>query len=132
MSHDFDTRLRTAWHDAGEAITPSTQGRLRVARRTALAGTAARRSAMRWIAVPAGAFAAVAAVALLAPRLPTSPTPAAPVAASGTPVVDAAVRAADADADSVEALALEDDPDFYLWLDGIAPPAGTEVRHDPS
>lgn len=131
MSHDFDTRLRTAWHDAGEALTPQVQGRLRAGRRTALASAPRMASRLRWIGIPAGAFAAVAAVALLAPRV--QPPQAVPVAAvQGTPAATAIVETDVSDLDRAEALALEDDPDFYLWLDGIAPAPRSEVRHDPT
>lgn len=135
MSHDIDTRLRTAWHGAGEATTPQVQGRLRAARRAALDGPGARRaSPLRWVGLPAGAFAAVAMVALLAPRLQAPPAapnvPQATARVPSTPSVPA--TSANAGDDVLAALAVEDDPEFYLWLDGIAPPPLSEVRHDPS
>ena len=126
MSHDIDTRLRTAWHGARDTLTPGVQRRLREARHAALAGSAPRKaSTLRRVGVPAGAFAAIAAIALLAPRLQAPPEPArtATAAAAATPegsagparapVTEGAPRPVE-DVESLAIVALEDDPEFFL------------------
>lgn len=140
MSTDTDLRLRAAWHASADTLSPSMQGRLRAARRTALQGDDRRSgSSMRgwslgWLGVPAGAVAAVAVVALLVPRMQADAPPPVPRMASQVPTEAIAATPAPAvlDDTSHDALALEDDPDFYLWLDGINTPPASEARHDPT
>lgn len=138
MTHPIDTRLRDAWHDAGQAVTPAMRGRLRAARRTALSGAhradgAAARPGwgLQWIGMPAAALAAVVAVALLVPRgddVQVTPVvsvqqPAVAVDPIGDPVP--------VGTDPLEVLALEDDPDFYLWLaSDAAPTHNREVTNE--
>lgn len=133
MSHDIDPRLHRLWHDAGDALTPQTQGRLRAARRTALqppVHTARRASRLRRVGVPVTALAAVCAIALLVPRGEDAPV--VPVVATNTPAtVDIAPQIA-SEADVLDVATLEDDPDFYLWLAGDDTPATTrEVSDEP-
>jgi hypothetical protein len=112
----LEQRARTLYHAAARQLDGATAGRLRAARREALAGarTASHpRHVARWL-VPSGACAAIALAAVLA--WPSLPRPAAP---APTP----ATASASGDADSV----LPPDPeqadpnlyqnlDFYGWL----------------
>lgn len=123
MTHDIDTRLRDAWHQGGEALTPSMQGRLRAARRTALSASPAAAHAsssplsrLRWIGMPATALAAVFAVAVLVPRGGNAPVTPVIATQSPDPVTEAGTQPVLAGHEGLELLTLEDDPDFYLWL----------------
>lgn len=142
----FDQRARARYHDAAAALSPAMQGRLRAARRTALAGTAvAGRHVARPLSMPIAAMAAaVLALAfglrLQAPDRATGPgreDAAVPVATT-PPTIEPGRPARPAPAQQVgdqETLLsmLDEDPDFFLWLGSDEPlPATLEQRHDPS
>lgn len=78
----FEQRARELYLDAARQLDPATAGRLRAARREALAAAEKPvHHATRWL-IPSGACAAIALAAVLAwPSLPRSGTPA-PTAAS--------------------------------------------------
>jgi hypothetical protein len=112
----FEQRMRALYHEATQNVDPVTAGRLRAARRTALAsGThdaGSRRRAR--VLLPAGALAAVALATLMI--LQPAPQP----QAVGTPQVNVAPEQ-----DNSEYLppgAEKADPglyqnlDFYSWL----------------
>ena len=61
----LEQRVRELYHEAAQRIDPVTAGRLRAARRQALASAQApRHHAARWL-IPTGAFAAIALAALM-------------------------------------------------------------------
>ncbi|WP_449429116.1 hypothetical protein [Rhodanobacter umsongensis] len=61
----LEQRARELYHEAAQRIDPVTAGRLRAARREALAAAQApQRHAARWL-IPTGAFAAIALAALM-------------------------------------------------------------------
>lgn len=112
----LEQRARALYHEAAQNLDPAIAGRLRAARRDALAGTDMRQAQhhfARWL-VPSGACAAIALAALLA--WPSAPRP-----MTGMP--DTAVVASSNETDNV----LPPDPeqadpnlyqnlDFYGWL----------------
>jgi len=64
-SKPLEQRARELYHEAAQRIDPVTAGRLRAARRNALAATQApQHHAARWL-IPTGAFAAIALAALM-------------------------------------------------------------------
>lgn len=111
----LEQRARELYHEAARRIDPATAGRLRAARREALAGTRQEQRPhrlARWL-VPSGACAAIALAALLS--WPSAPRPV------DTAPVTAAASAGETDN------ALPPDPeqadpnlyqnlDFYGWL----------------
>ena len=108
---DLERRARELYLRASRDVDPATAGRLRAARRTALA--APHESAVRRLMLPAGAFAVVALASLMLWQ-PGGAPPSAP---------PAIMQSADADAATV----LPPDPDstdpalyqnlqFYSWL----------------
>ena len=100
--HDPDsTGPRALYSRLADSLDAGTAGRLRAARRDAVAGRA-RSSRQGW-ALPAGAFAAAVLAAGLAWWQPT-PAPA--------PATDVAMP----DATEIDALVIEEDPEFYAWL----------------
>jgi|GEM_PF-229877 len=141
----FDQQARARYRDAAAALSPALQGRLRAARRNALAGTTATgRNRARPPAMPIAAMvAAVVALAFglrmqtpvrpgdrpvetraISATQPAAPEPAPPAQAAPTQ-----------QASNHETLLpmLDEDPDFYLWLGSDdALPATLEPRHDPS
>ncbi|MEW9571333.1 hypothetical protein ABQJ54_06195 [Rhodanobacter sp. Si-c] len=114
----LEQRARELYHEAARRIDPATAGRLRAARREALAGTQhAHRPhhLARWL-VPSGACAVIALAALLV-------WPSAPHPAAEAPTTAAAAAASGGETDN----ALPPDPeqadpnlyqnlDFYGWL----------------
>ena len=96
-SHDTP---RSLYLDAADRLDAGTAARLRSARREALAGT--RRAPRTAWALPAGAFAATALAVGLAWWQAGAP-----------PRIDAEAQA---DAEAIEALMVEEDPEFYAWL----------------
>lgn len=91
---------RRLYLHAADRLDAGTAARLRAARREALA--APRRASRAAWALPAGAFAAtVLAVGLAWWQAGTAP---------------ALDPAAQADAEAIESLMVEEDPEFYAWL----------------
>lgn len=144
----FDQRARARYHDAAAALSPAMQGRLRAARRTALAGTAvAGRHVARPLAMPIAAMAAAVLALAFGLRLqapdgasgqvpeneavPVATTP--PIIEPGRPSRPAPVeQVGDGETETLLSV-LDEDPDFYLWLGSDEPlPATLEQRHDPS
>jgi hypothetical protein len=112
----LERRARELYHEAARRIDPATAGRLRAARREALAGTQHPHRShhlARWL-VPSGACAVIALAALLvwpsAPR-PTAEAPAAATAATGGET-DNALPPDPEQADPN----LYQNLDFYGWL----------------
>lgn len=110
-----EQRARTLWHTAAQRLDPATAGRLRAARREALAATSASaHHAIRWL-IPTGAFAVIA----LAAMMMWQPLP----RHHATAVTQAVHAAAPVDLDSdLPPDADKTDPnlyqnlDFYGWL----------------
>lgn len=112
----LEQRARALYHEAARNLDPAVAGRLRAARRDALAGTRqAQHHVARWL-VPSGACAAIALAALLA-------WPSAPHPDGGMPAATAITATAGGEADGT----LPPDPeqadpnlyqnlDFYGWL----------------
>ncbi len=116
----LEQRARTLYREASQRLDPGTAGRLRAARREALAAAQApRRHVARWL-VPTGAFAVLALAALMmwqppahAPSTaPTAPLQAAAAGASSGPQADNVLPP---DADKVDP-SLYQNLDFYGWL----------------
>ena len=86
----FAQRARAAYHDAARQLDPATVGRLRAARREALAtGTRAVHHPVRWL-VPSGACAAIALAAVLTwPAFPRPETAAPATAITASQALDA-------------------------------------------
>ncbi|MFK2932654.1 hypothetical protein ISP14_17875 [Dyella agri] len=117
----LEQRARTLYHEAARRIDPTTAGRLRAARREALAGTQhghRPHHLARWL-VPSGACAMIALAALLA--WPSAPRPTAEAPATAATAAAAAGNGSETDN------ALPPDPeqadpnlyqnlDFYGWL----------------
>lgn len=115
-NNPFEQRARALYHEAARNLDPAIAGRLRAARREALAGNGTRHAQhhfARWL-VPSGACAAIALAALLV--WPSAPRP-----MPGEPAT--AVVTSNNEADNV----LPPDPeqadpnlyqnlDFYGWL----------------
>ncbi|BFI96873.1 MAG: hypothetical protein RSP_23830 [Rhodanobacter sp.] len=117
----LEQRARELYREAARNLDPATAGRLRAARREALAGT--RRAAhpvARWL-VPSGACAAIALAALLA-------RPSAPLPGDLAPTASTAAVTGETD-NSLPPDPEQADPnlyqnlDFYGWLaaNGSAP-----------
>ena len=112
----FEQRARELYLEAAQRIDPATAGRLRAARREALAATQSRQHhTARWL-IPTGAFAAIALAALMVWQpLPHRATTASPQMAN------AADQGADLD-NELPPDADKTDPnlyqnlDFYGWL----------------
>jgi hypothetical protein len=110
--HELERRARDLYLRASRDVDPATAGRLRAARRTALAGPTAH-SAARRLLIPAGAFAVVALATLMVWQPlggPSSAPPAAIQAADGSDPTDLPP-----DADSTDP-SLYKDLQFYSWL----------------
>ena len=112
----FEQRARELYHEAAQRIDPVTAGRLRAARREALAAAQApQRHTARWL-IPTGAFAAIALAALMVwqPLPHRAPSP-------PTQVANATDASADLD-NELPPDADKTDPnlyqnlDFYGWL----------------
>jgi len=110
---NLERRARELYREASRRIDPATAGRLRAARREALAAAAAPahlRFARRL--VPAGAFAAIAVAALMV----FSPRDSAPVQAPGaTQTVEATDGDLPPDLGNTDP-SLMQNLDFYDWL----------------
>lgn len=100
----FDRRARDAHRASLDQLEPTTRARLRAAR---VAAISAEAGPVAWLpAWPlAGAFAAVCVVAVALQLRPDLPAP-------GPALPQSVVSAADADTTA----ALDETPDFYLWL----------------
>ena len=119
----LEQRARRLYHEAARNLAPAIAGRLRAARREALAEARhAPHRVARWL-VPSGACAAIALASLMA-------WPSAPRLDEAAPAATAAATAGEADS------TLPPDPeqadpnlyqnlDFYGWLaaNGTTPPA---------
>ncbi|MEX1828603.1 hypothetical protein [Luteibacter sp. CQ10] len=106
----IERRARELYVRASRDVDPVTAGRLRAARRTALASP--RDSLVRRLAIPAGAFAMIALATLMVWQpggSPSTPT------AFGEHVVDTEPNDLPPDADSADP-ALYQDLQFYSWL----------------
>ena len=82
----FEQRARELYHEAARRIDPATAGRLRAARREALAATQQAHPPhhlARWL-VPSGACAAIALAALLVWPSAPRPVATAPITAAAT------------------------------------------------
>jgi hypothetical protein len=112
----FERHARALYREAGRRIDPATAGRLRAARREALAAanTPAQHRLAR-VLVPAGAFAAVAFAALMmwSPLPYGLQAPSQAISATQTGEIDADLLPPDpASADP----SLVQNLDFYGWL----------------
>lgn len=113
-SKPFEQRARALYLDAAQRIDPATAGRLRAARRTALADASATshtRQVVRWL-VPSGACAAIALATVLAwPALPHPPA-SAPATASAASEADNTLPPDPEQGDP----GMYQNLDFYGWL----------------
>ncbi|MEV8522512.1 hypothetical protein ABZR86_22140 [Dyella marensis] len=110
---NLERRARELYREASRRIDPATAGRLRAARREALAAAAAP-AHLRFarMLVPAGAFAAIAVAALMV----FSPRDSAPVQAPGaTQTVEATDGDLPPDLGNTDP-SLMQNLDFYDWL----------------
>ncbi|URL59368.1 hypothetical protein IM816_04455 [Luteibacter flocculans] len=106
---EFERRARDLYLRASRDVDPAIAGRLRAARRTALAKP--QTSATHRLLLPTGAFAVLALAALMAWRPGVAPS--APPAV--TQMADADPNDLPPDADSADP-ALYKDLQFYSWL----------------
>lgn len=95
------TGPRALYSRLADSLDPATTGRLRAARREALAGRAP--APRRAWTLPAGAFATAVLAAGLAWWMPGTPT---------APSADVAM----ADAAEIDAVVIDEDPELYAWL----------------
>lgn len=109
LDRELERRARDLYLRASRDVDPATAGRLRAARRTALAAT--HESAARRFVLPAGAFAVVALASLMMWQPGNAPVPA-PVM---TQTADTTPADLPPDADSADP-ALYKDLQFYSWL----------------
>jgi cell division septation protein DedD len=107
---ELERRARDLYLRASRDVDPATAGRLRAARRTALARS--QPSMTRRLLLPAGAFAVVALASLMVwqPRVSPSDMPVAT-----QPSAEAEPNDLPPDADSADP-ALYKDMQFYSWL----------------
>ncbi len=132
---DFDRTMREQYRLAAERLTPALLGRLRAARRTALAGGVAphrQRHGLRLFAMPVAALAVAAFALAIGVRMhgqEARTTPDVPRVASSE---QASATASDrlASEEKTPVLMLEEDPDFYLWLGEDPLPAALEQTHE--
>ena len=116
----LEQRARTLYREASQRLDTGTAGRLRAARRQALAAARTpQRHVARWL-VPTGAFAVLALAALMMWQPPAhapSAAPAAPLqaAAAGNSTGPQADNVLPPDADKVDP-GLYQNLDFYGWL----------------
>ena len=110
---NLERRARELYREASRRIDPATAGRLRAARREALAAaTAPAHLRFARMLVPAGAFAAIAVAALMV----FSPRDSAPVQAPGaTQTVEATDGDLPPDLGNTDP-SLMQNLDFYDWL----------------
>jgi len=109
LDRELEHRARDLYVRASRDVDPAIAGRLRAARRTALASP--HESSARRFLLPAGAFAVIALASLMVWQPGPAPTPMQPVAASAS----AAPTDLPPDADSADP-ALYKDLQFYSWL----------------
>jgi hypothetical protein len=110
--HELERRARELYLRASRDVDPVTAGRLRAARRTALAGPTSH-SAARRILIPASAFAVVALASLMVWQPLGGPTADAPATVQTVDVSDPNDLPPDAD---VTDPSLYQDLQFYSWL----------------
>jgi len=111
----IDRDARQLYQAAVANVSPATLARLRQARHAATSATPRRRPLLAsWLA--GGAVAATLAVAVML-------RPGAPVPSTPASYADVGEAAADFVAEADPAVALENDPGFYLWLDSVDPTA---------
>lgn len=113
----FDRATRTLHREALDHVSPATLARLRYARREAASLQPRRRGG--WSL--AGACAAVVAVAVAASLQPGTPVEAPPAPLAEQPQTDM---------ENAAVVALEENPDMYLWLaaNNDAVPPSAEYR----
>lgn len=109
LDRELERRARDLYLRASRDVDSATAGRLRAARRTALA--APHESAARRFVLPAGAFAVIALASLMMWQPGNSPSPP-PVM---TQTADSGPADLPPDADSADP-ALYKDLQFYSWL----------------
>jgi hypothetical protein len=111
--HELERRARDLYLRASRDVDPATAGRLRAARRTALARPAGHH-ALRRVLIPASAFAMVALASLIVWQPGRGPASAPPAA---VPTAEVAADPSDLppDADSTDP-SLYQDLQFYSWL----------------
>ncbi len=109
----FEQRARALYLESVRRIDPATAGRLRAARREALAAPQhAPHHLARWL-IPSGACAAIALAALLA--WPSAPHPGATVPATAAATVGEADNTLPPDPEQADPN-LYQNLDFYGWL----------------
>lgn len=109
--HELARRARDLYLRASRDVDPATAGRLRAARRTALAGGTTHTAARR-ILIPASAFAVVALATLMVWQ-PLGPSSAPPAAVQTVDASDPSDLPPDADSTDPS---LYQDLQFYSWL----------------
>jgi hypothetical protein len=112
QDHELGRRARDLYLRASRDVDPATAGRLRAARRTALAGPASH-SAARRLLIPASAFAVVALATLMVWQPLGSHAPAPAAVVQGTEATDPTDLPPDAD---ITDPSLYQDLQFYSWL----------------
>ncbi len=111
----IDHNARQLYQAAVANVSPATLARLRQARHAATSAAPRRRPLLAsWLA--GGAVAATLAVAVML-------RPGAPIPSTPASYADVGEAAADFVAEADPAVALENDPGFYLWLDSVDPTA---------
>ncbi|GAB2608441.1 hypothetical protein [Novilysobacter erysipheiresistens] len=123
--HDFDLEARRLHAQALQHLSPQVRGRLRDARR-ASASPESSRHRFGWL-LAGGAVAVTAALVLALQLRPAAPEPAPALAAAPGPAERASQRAElDRELDDM-LVALDENPDLYLWLaandDALPPPS---------
>lgn len=111
QDRELERRARELFVRASRDVDPAMAGRLRAARRTALAGTA-KHGAARRVLIPASAFAVVALATLMVWQ-PLGPSAAPPVAMQAADASDPSDLPPDADSTDPS---LYQDLQFYSWL----------------
>lgn len=111
----IDRDARQLYQAAVANVSPGTLARLLQTRHAATSAAPRRRPLLAsWLA--GGAVAATLAVAVML-------RPGAPVPSTPASYADVGEAAADFVAEADPAVALENDPGFYLWLDSVDPTA---------
>jgi len=110
--HELERRARDLYLRASRDVDPATAGRLRAARRTALAAPS-HHSARRRVLIPASAFAVVALATLMVWQPLGAPPSAPPAVVQAADVTDPSDLPPDADSTDPS---LYQDLQFYSWL----------------
>jgi hypothetical protein len=120
----FERRARALYHEAGRRLDPATAGRLRAARRTALAAPSApARHRVRTL-LPVGALAAVALAALMVWQpLQHDAAPSATAVMSAHGDASSADNELPPDPDGSVDPGLYQNLDFYSWLASTKAPS---------